>query len=266
MPVQGPFPRLVYQTAKKMDDINAPDMLHGDETKEKIETYGFITPFKKTSYTSQKEGYTIHGEDQFSLPAAEHFKRMRDLQLFFSNPVFDYRTSDVFSKMVDKFELNEGGYYMHPLLDDGLRDHHTTAIFNAALKQCLGENIKSGVLDKNIVSMTSKYMLSDKGAGLPKFDKYSEDLINGTVLTVNDIWSMRVYVDELEYKEDQVRGKFRYEIQDHFGLDTPDIDSVGEEGGFPPYELLDGFRSWYLLQHYQGYNYQPFITYIRFKL
>ncbi|HIF9518966.1 TPA: DUF3289 family protein, partial [Photobacterium damselae] len=63
-----------------------------------------------------------------------------------------------------------------------------------------------------------------------------------------------------------VRGNFRYEIQDHFGLDAPDVNHNAGDGLFKQYEYLDGFRSWYLLQHYVGYNYKPFITEIRFEL
>ncbi|MBN3574718.1 DUF3289 family protein [Vibrio neptunius] len=29
---------------------------------------------------------------------------------------------------------------------------------------------------------------------------------------------------------------------------------------------MEGFRSWYLLQHFKGYGYQPFITKMDFEL
>ncbi|WP_275041676.1 DUF3289 family protein [Vibrio neptunius] len=32
------------------------------------------------------------------------------------------------------------------------------------------------------------------------------------------------------------------------------------------YEQLEGFRSWYLFQHFKGYGYKPFITKIDFEL
>ncbi|MFB9188550.1 DUF3289 family protein [Vibrio ostreicida] len=110
-------------------------------------------------------------------------------------------------------------------------------------------------------------MMSDKGKPLPKFDTSpsGKDLYNGTVLTVHDIWSLRVYVEQLEYKGDQVRGMFKYEIQDHFGLDTNDINHDLNDG-LKQYEQLEGFRSWYLLQHFNGCGYQPFITKIDFEL
>lgn len=269
-PVEGNFPLLVFETQNKMDDFDASDMTFGDESKETIEQYGLMKPFKQSEYYSHREGYTLYGEDQFSLPPSEHFKRMRSLGDLFSNSkigsLMGFETSSIFSDMVDKFERNEGGYYSNPLLTNALKDHETTANFHKALKKCLEENLKNGKLPDDIVDISSNY-LGSKGkqpSSLPKFDKFSYDLINGTVLTVHDIWSMQVYVENLEYKGNQIRGIFKYEIQDHFGLGTNDINH--DLNDMTPYEFIDGFRSWYLLQHFEGYKFKPFITQIDFKL
>ncbi len=270
-PVQGDFPLLVFETKKKMDDFDAPDMTCGDETKEQIESYGFMKPFKNEMRYSPSRGYDVVSEDQFALPASEHFKRMRSLGNVFSSQligqVMGFKTSDIFTEMVNKFESNEGGAYDHPMLTNALKYHETTAKFHDALINCLGENINNGTLPSDIKSVTSQYMMSSKGKPLPKFDFYQtpESLMNGTVLTVHDIWSMRVYVEKLEYKGNQIRGTFKYEIQDHFGLDTNDIHHDLSDG-FSQYEQLEGFRSWYLLQHFEGYGFKPFITKMDFKL
>lgn len=264
-PVQGAFPRLVFQTHNRMDTFYNPknkhsdcpgDMRFSDEDKEDIEKYGWHKPFN---------------EEEFTLSAGVHFDRMRELGDGIGFSMLG-KTKDIFSKMVDKFQRNEGGYYMHPLLDDSLRDHPTTANFHKALKKCLAENIKEGVLDKNILSLSSSYMATKgKGASLPHFEiksggKPSMDVINGTVLTVHGIWSMRVVANKLEYKGNQVRGQFSYHVQDHFGLNSEDINHHSISPKDLPFEQLSGFRSWYLLQHYKGYGYQPFITQFRFKL
>ncbi|MGD8110246.1 DUF3289 family protein [Vibrio sp. TRT 17S01] len=95
----------------------------------------------------------------------------------------------------------------------------------------------------------------NKGAPLPQFD----DLLDGTVLNVHCIWAMRVYDNKLEYKGNKIRGEFKYEIQDHFGLDSNDINHPNLlatdrnlfkrfiKGLANKFELLSGFRSWYLL-------------------
>ncbi|SHO58052.1 type VI secretion system tube protein TssD [Vibrio quintilis] len=280
-PVSGSYPILIYETQNQMDDFNAPDMVHGDESKETIEGYGFMKPFKQSQYTSHREGYTMYGEDQFSLPAAEHFKRMRSLANMFSPQWMNIdqrigsQTSGIFSEMVDKFEQNEGGEYSNASLDNALKNHETTTDFHQALMNCLGEHVKNGTLDSDIVQISSQYMQSSKGVSLPHFnDKNPKDLLNGTVLTVHGIWSMQVYATKLEYKGKEIRGELQYKIQDHFGLDTEDInhpDLVDEDSNLihsvpKKFEMLEGFRSWYLLQHYKPYDYQPFITTIQFTI
>ncbi|WP_240457242.1 DUF3289 family protein [Vibrio neptunius] len=273
--VAGDFPLLVFETKNKMDDFDAPDMNSGDEDRFKIESYGFMQPFKDR-YAAPQAGYPASNyavlEDQFSLPASEHFERMRSLGKAFSNvtvgSILGFETSSVFSEMVDKFERNEGGYYSNPLLSRALKEHETTQRFHQALKKCLGDNVQDGRLPDDVLSVSSLYMSTKgKGANLPQFstDLTGADLYNGNVLTVHGIWSMRVYVEQLEYKGNQVRGTFKYTVQDHFGLDHRDIDHEWSEP-HRWYEKLEGFRSWYLLQHFKGYGYQPFITKMDFEL
>lgn len=273
-PIKANYPVLIYETQNKMDDFNASDMVHGNESRKTIESYGFMQPFKNEMVYSPSRGHDVVTEDQFSLSADEHFQRMRELGVGVGFSMFG-KTSDIFLEMVDKFQRNEGGYYSNPLLDEALQQHETTKVFNKTLLDCLGMHVTNGILDSNIVGLASGYMSSSRGVGLPHFDeKKLGDLLNGTVLTVHGIWSMRVYAEKLEYKGDQIRGVFRYEVQDHFGLDTADInhpDLIDENSDLThslpkKFEQLEGFRSWYLLQHYVGYDYQPFITEIKFTV
>ncbi|HIF9541228.1 TPA: DUF3289 family protein [Photobacterium damselae] len=262
------FPSLVYETENLFDDTNAPDMVHGKEDRFQIAEYGFMKPFESKVHYNAETNTRYYSEDQFSLPASEHFKRMRSLGdnvLFGVGFSSSGKTSEIFSKMVDKFERSEGGIYMHPLLDEAMKNHETTATFQAALLKCLGENINNGSLPRDIAKTTSQYM-KDNHLALPHFTTKSWDLINGTVVTVHGIWCLRVYVENLEYKGQQIRGSFRYEIQDHFGLDPKDINHNLDDNILKYFEWMQGFRSWYLLQHYTEYNYQPFITEIRFTL
>ncbi|RYU64315.1 DUF3289 family protein [Aliivibrio finisterrensis] len=289
-PVQGDFPLLVFETKNKMDTfchhkgssdckdetICPKDMRYGDEDKETIESYGAMTPFKDKVFTHPLTGVQFLEEDQFTLPASEHFKRMNGLAddfLFGVGFSINGDTSKIYPEMVARLQRNEGGYYDHPLLTDALKYHETTAKFHGELIKCLSENVNEGALPSNITNITSQYMRSEeegKGASLPQFLPYDskgihENLTDGTVLSVHGIWSMKVYADNLEFKDTQVRGLFKYQIQDHFGLDVKDIDhKITEPKRW--YEQLEGFRSWYLLQHFEGYGYKPFITKIDFEL
>ncbi|HIF9499341.1 TPA: PAAR domain-containing protein [Photobacterium damselae] len=282
-PVKAQFPLLVFRSKNEMDDFDAPDMTYGDESKETIEQYGLLKPFKQSEYYSHRDGYTRYGEDQFHLPASEHFKRLRSLgdNTYGSGIGFSTKgnTKNVFFEMVDKFKRDEGGYFESPELTLAMKNHETTTKFHKELLKCLSDNLNDGVLPRDILSIVIKYMNSDikgEGAPLPQFlitKKYSlphDDLFNGGVISVHGVWAVEVYVEKLEYLGDEIRGVFRYKIQDHFGLDTKDIDhnnfDDNPKNDGKPFELINGFRSWYLLQHYKNYAYKPFITNMEFKL
>lgn len=264
-PVKAQYPVLIFETQNQMDDLNAPDMVHGDESRQKIESYGFMRPFLNEMRYSPSQGHDVVSEDQFTLPVESHFERMRDLGSGLSFSMLG-DTAQIFDDMVDKFQRNEGGYFRNLALDKELQQHKTTKNFHATLMNCLSLNIQNGILAADITSKTSSFMASSSGAGLPKFEIGFNTLLDGTVLTVHDIWSMRVYAEKLEYKGDKIRGRFQYEIQDHFGLDTADVNHPIPNLNNKPYEVLEGFRSWYLLQHFGGYNYQPFVTQIYFNM
>ncbi|WP_235693362.1 DUF3289 family protein [Aliivibrio fischeri] len=274
-PVQGDFPLLVFKSQKKMDDFDAPDMIYGKESREVIESYGFMLPFKNEMRYSPSMGYDIVTEDQFKLPASEHFKRMRSLGKYFSSSVIGrimgFKTSHVFTEMVDKFERNEGGYFESKELTEAFKKHETTDKFHKEILKCLSNNLNESSLPKDILNIVIQYMnskIKGEGAPLPQFlikkdGRFHQDLFNGGVISVHGIWSMEVYMDSLEYKGSEIRGKFRYKVQDHFGLNTADINhDIGSLD--KSFELIEGFRSWYLLQHFKEYGYKPFITLMDF--
>ena len=280
--VKAQFPLLVFRTKNEMDDFDAPDMTYGNESRDVIESYGLMQPFKNKMRYSPSMGYDVVSEDQFNLPASEHFKRLRSLgdNIYGSGLGFSTKgnTKNVFFEMVDKFKRDEGGYFESPELTLAMKNHETTAKFHKEILKCLKDNLRDGVLPRDILSMVIKHMNSDiKGEGAPlpqfyvgSFPFFHKNLTDGTVLAVHGIWSMRVYVESLEYKGTQVRGKLRFYIQDHFGLDVKDInhnsfdDNKDNDG--KPYEWINGFRSWYILQHFKGYGYKPFITKMEFIL
>ncbi|WP_336596115.1 DUF3289 family protein [Photobacterium kishitanii] len=47
-------------------------------------------------------------------------------------------------------------------------------------------------------------------------------------------------------------------------IDHDSFDNNPDNDG-NPYEWSEGFRSWYLLQHFKDYGYKPFITKIDFE-
>ncbi|MBU2713992.1 type VI secretion system tip protein TssI/VgrG [Zooshikella harenae] len=280
------YPALIFATRRRKfnhdlpkpnrgdDGQIVPDLRHGDEDRATIEEYGYGKPFKNTEdLYSMREGHIIKkGEDQFKLPAEQHFDRMRKLGHIFSNKwILDTPTINIFYEMVDKFQRNEGGTYSHSSLTEALKLHESTKSFNNALRIFLKEYVLCNLaLNTDLTDQSFNFMVNDsRGVGIPKFDKWSTegwDLFTGGVITVHDVYAMEVYVDKLEEKDNQIRGKFIYHIQDHFGLDSPDINHESLTDLFKLFEQMEGFRSWYLLQHYKGYNYKPFTTEIDFEL
>ena len=282
------------QKLKKLEAAILPaDLKHGDKNKEEIMKYGWQHPFKdKLNLKFNHAGFINQAEkeDQFTLKAEEHFKRMRNLgdRVVMMVGFSMYGgTSDIFYDMVDKFERKEGGFFHNDDLTDAMKKHETTKHFHEALKTCLRQNITpNGSLppDNQLQAITSDYLANKAKVSLPKFGKvtFSKDLTNGTVLTVHDIWAMQVYITQLEYKDDEIKGVFHYKIEDHFGLNASDINHPDLKSfsiNHPiksskdialdmlhKYELIEGFRSWYILQHYEGYNYKPFTTQMNFTL
>ena len=60
---------------------------------------------------------------------------------------------------------------------------------------------------------------------------------------------------ELNFVEDEIKGKYQVILWDHFGLDKPDLERFYSYGA--------GFRAWFILQH--RYGYRPFLTKIVFE-
>lgn len=264
LPVQAEYPVLIYETQRQMNDESAPDMLFGDESKQKIQSYGYNQPFR--GYYSEREGYHMLGEDQFTLSVQEHLSRMRSLASAFS---WTGVTKDVYDEMVDKFEANQGGHFTSVLLDEALKEHSTTKVFHNKLKEIISNHLFKNQysLNESILNESSTELSdSNSGVSLPKFNE-DIDIYNGTVLCVHDVWAVKVYADKLEYLNNKIRGTLRYEIQDHFGLDSPDVNHPSPFGNWlNKYELSKGFRSWYILQHYANYAFRPFFTDINFSL
>jgi len=69
------------------------------------------------------------------------------------------------------------------------------------------------------------------------------------------VWTeSEVSVNEFDLKKDGTyTGTLHFTFKDNFGLDEKDLNKYG---------FIAGFRSWYILQHYDKFNskYKPFKT------
>lgn len=239
-PVPG-YRGLVYQTKRKMDDYDADDLQHGDFTAKKIMQQGRIANFAITSH-------------EMLLPASVHFMNMRVTTKIVS---WLGKYSHVIGELIDRFEENTGEKYESDSLTEAMKNHRTTKLFHREIQTTIEKLLtQHGMMPANTRTKVTNNV--NTSVSLPKFDDV-DDYANGLGIAVHDIYAAKVELQELEYKGRQYRGKLVYKIQDHFGLDVPDVNDKW-------FEFLAVFRSWFLLQRYEGYNFKPFITEMNFTI
>ncbi|WP_172956244.1 PAAR domain-containing protein [Aeromonas sobria] len=238
-PVQGvDLPMEIYHTKNQMDDYKADDLQHGDLGMSEILKLGKLWNFAMNS-------------QEFFYPAKLHFSILRAGAGLVSN----MGRNPIIVNLLDHFEANTGTLYKSSDLDAAMRDHRTTKVFTTRIKEILQANLNSGFLPYDIKEIMKSAL--NKTVSLPKFDD-KNDWFNGMGMAVHDIYAMKVTLVSLEYRGNEIRGELVYKIQDHFGLDIPDVnDKVFSM--FPP------FRSWFLLQRYKDLDYKPFITEMNFE-
>lgn len=86
------------------------------------------------------------------------------------------------------------------------------------------------------------------------------NLFNGMTICINDMWGSNISISKYIVNGNKFSGTLHFNLYDHFGLDIPDVEKV--------YVNLDGFRAWFVLQHYTSYNgsYKPFINLFEYDI
>lgn len=156
-------------------------------------------------------------------------------------------------KMIAKFQSNSGGEFTDDVLTQKVVEHASTQRFVTSLRTIIVDTIKREGGD--ITSLKNDAIdWNGKPYGRPRFNESSDIWRGGLTICINDVWAYEVEITEYEVDESEFSGKFKVTLLDQFGLDKPDVDKK--------YGYLQGFRSWFLLQHRR--NYKPFITRIEF--
>ncbi|MEI8594048.1 DUF3289 family protein [Photobacterium sp. Hal280] len=239
VPSEG-YPIKIYQTKRKMDDYSADDLQCGDLTSSDILKMGVIEVFNRN-------------KSELDYDADEHFDNMRSGVWYVSWGEY----GSIIGELIDRFQESTGEKYSSPLLSKAMKEHYTTNDFSNSISRYIANYLKENncLIGKDFFSVISQKL--NENDILPKFSGYGS-WGNGTGIAVHDVWSVIVKVKELEFNGNQFRGIIEYKIQDHFGLDKPDVN------GGKNFELLSLFRSWFLLQRYEKYAYKPFITEMNF--
>ena len=85
-----------------------------------------------------------------------------------------------------------------------------------------------------------------------------DDMLGGLEFTIPGWSERKVDVLSLNIEADgSYSGTLRFIFKDNFGLNDPDVEQYGK--------YHDGFKSWFILQHYDEYNekYKPFKTVVK---
>lgn len=239
----------VYQSKRKVgleDDglTKARDLFVGDNTKKEI--LDIDSMFKYTFYDAEL------GSDVL-------FYELENMSLtFFATGDME----DVISDMIKHFKDGIGTDYRNATLTNEVYENEST--------QKYVEKVKSEVVDylhKNFGNLNDLALDSnDQGIMTnilkecrPIFHSNS-DILHGLTICINDTWGNYVEVKDYVCDGESFSGTLHFCIYDNFGLDIEDVKKI--------YVNLAGFRSWYVLQHYDQYNKQfmPFVDYMEFDV
>ncbi|MEQ8199000.1 MAG: DUF3289 family protein, partial [Clostridiaceae bacterium] len=162
--------------------------------------------------------------------------------------------------MIEHFKSGAGTDYSNSVLTLRAMEHENTKKYIDSTKSALieelimnGGNLSALEYKENGVetNLHKRIMLTER----PIFNTIT-DIYQGLTITIDDTWANNIEVRNYSLVDKNFEGTIHFTIYDHFGLDKPDVEKE--------YVFLGGFRSWFLLQHYNQFNsiYKPFVTVI----
>lgn len=260
------FPCVVYETQKKMDDYQAPDMRYGDLSAHRLMTY-----YGLNDVSTLVDPYTLQQlpRNNFHVPLYQPlpkrvmlsreecirrmFNEMRSLSHMPFSLYGPYRY--VINEMIDHLQYGHGQVFRSPLLNQAIKEQITQdGSENNTLKMIEKVLDNTIVKQKKIVPTSLKLHVKKGilGGRLPKFDRL-EDRANGLGITVHDTWATCITITSVVFSATSWKASVHYRIQDHFGLDDDDI--LNRE-----FRQWRFFRLWFVLQRYSAMAHRPFIT------
>ncbi len=180
------------------------------------------------------------------MPARYYFFSLRAM----ANGIFS--TGDLqhnIQKMIDHFESSKGTDYSSDELNKAVRTHARYVEFKKDVDSHLHAGLQLHKGDLSQFSLNREMSITS-----PLLFNTSSDKIHGLTIAINDVWAWRVEILEYALQGKTYSGRYRVTMYDHFGLDEPDVDTSKIYGN------LEGFRAWFILQHYTRFAYKPFIT------
>jgi len=174
---------------------------------------------------------------------------------------------DIAQDMINYFLSGNGGTYSNDILTKEARRHsdshryinETTNIINDWIKNHNGD-IKDLAYDIENRDNTIMVKNMKDRVDPPTYD----DIWGGLGICVDGTYGNQIDITSYKFDGGNYEYTVKYTIYDIFGLDNDDISHPDR---LMQFGLIQGFRSWYILQHWDAYNfkYKPYITYIEFE-
>lgn len=185
----------------------------------------------------------------------------------------------VIRDMIDHFMDGTGTTYSNSVLTTHAYYHEETQTYINAVSDELRIllNTYDGDMSALAYSTTNRdsrpvvqalQNLFDNGIREPSFDT-NYDKINGLTICVDSLWGHKIEVTSYSTNGNSYTCTLHYTLYDHFGLNPDDININDEDSLVGSMTgSLAGFRSWYILQHYDAYNkaFKPFLTLMEFDV
>jgi uncharacterized protein (TIGR03034 family) len=243
---------LVFSTNRhpgyNADGSKAADMTYGDYTKEEIIEIDKL--FEMDSLGAQYE------VEERGLIA--NFKNLA--------PQFSQgELTPVLNKMIEHFIDGSGTDFSDETLTRYAKEHPATVAYTENVKNAVMEELgkNNGNLKSIIWGIDSDLNRKIQSFERPVFTTVNDER-SGLKLAMNDTWANEVIVNDYKLEGNNFSGTLKFKIYDHFGLDKSDVsEAKGKLFVWHP-----GFRAWFALQHYAGFNnkYKPFVSVVEFEI
>ncbi|WP_130833042.1 DUF3289 family protein [[Erwinia] mediterraneensis] len=258
------MPVALYRTQQPMDDYRADDMRYGDLTELQLRErfkleevcYG-LNPWRseKITYPEVKTYFEplpskvekVSHDEMASLL----FNELRKSTYAFS--CLGYR--HLFLQLVNHMQNSNGEAYRSEALNMAYRKNILSDKSRDSSLLKIKEEIEKSIDWKRKLLIEEKLRsihTAITGTVLPKFKRWY-DAFNGLGLAVHDVYATHITLQSIILSENKYQAYIHYKGQDHFGLDEKDIMN-------PFFHDFSFFRIWFLLQHWERFNYKPFLT------
>ncbi len=239
---------LIYQTPATYyydeDGNYGEDMMCGDKTKEDLCEWGQVTE-----------------RDCLETTAAEHRENWENMC---TRNFATGEMENVILDMISHFMSGSGTSYSNDVLTQRIVEHDSTQKYVSTVKSKFSTllNTYAGNIGALEYSASERghhpFVEILQGTYQPEYNTVA-DKINGLSICVNGLWGNKIELYSFNTSGNTYTYTLHFTLYDHFGLDAEDVEKNS---------IFSGFKSWYVLQHYDGYNksYRPFLTLMEFDV